>query len=407
MLQFNAGTERFIRDWRTTNIMISVRDARVHEDDPLVGMINIDLGDIFRARGTSRLVDFFPLAGGIGYGRARISLVFRSVQMQPVPRELGWEWGTIEVSPKATAPSQDLPDDLQKCRIKVRTIMGRGKLHPNRKATDEGKDQGSCVWTSRKSRPIRVAVRKRYSAAVVFEFRSSRMLLPDHSPAFAILWLQNIPDEEDNALALPIFRGDIKRAEMNVLPEHQNGDEVGTLHVNVRFWRGLGHWHGKLAKKSPDVANVMECLVTARDNDLLGKDKHLVGDSEWLAARGHEYNEDGETDEEGSDSDSGSDSDDEGSPLAAKDSDASAGKKEIDKANHDNANSKMSLGGIIDEVKDYKRHTGQLHRSHKGIMQWKGPRTIKWLKGKAENTVDKVKSTFEHHDREPGIETEV
>lgn len=58
---FNAGTERFIRDWRTTTIMISVRDNRVHEDHPLLGIVCIQLGDILQARGASRLVDFFPL----------------------------------------------------------------------------------------------------------------------------------------------------------------------------------------------------------------------------------------------------------------------------------------------------------------------------------------------------------
>lgn len=36
---FNAGTERFIRDWRNTEIMLSVRDNRVHEDDPLLGIV--------------------------------------------------------------------------------------------------------------------------------------------------------------------------------------------------------------------------------------------------------------------------------------------------------------------------------------------------------------------------------
>ena len=29
---FNAGTERLIRDWRTTEIMIACRDSRVHEN---------------------------------------------------------------------------------------------------------------------------------------------------------------------------------------------------------------------------------------------------------------------------------------------------------------------------------------------------------------------------------------
>ncbi|KAL8729429.1 MAG: hypothetical protein Q9166_004738 [cf. Caloplaca sp. 2 TL-2023] len=33
---FNAGTERFVRNWRSAEIIISVRDARVHENHPLI-----------------------------------------------------------------------------------------------------------------------------------------------------------------------------------------------------------------------------------------------------------------------------------------------------------------------------------------------------------------------------------
>lgn len=35
---FNAGTERFIRDWRTTHITVTVRDSRMRENDPILGI---------------------------------------------------------------------------------------------------------------------------------------------------------------------------------------------------------------------------------------------------------------------------------------------------------------------------------------------------------------------------------
>ncbi|KAK5188266.1 hypothetical protein LTR16_008485, partial [Cryomyces antarcticus] len=69
---FNAGTERFVRDWRQTEVMISVRDARVHEDDALLGVIYLPLGKIFAER--SQINGNYPLAGGIGYGRCRVSV---------------------------------------------------------------------------------------------------------------------------------------------------------------------------------------------------------------------------------------------------------------------------------------------------------------------------------------------
>lgn len=70
---FNAGTERFVANWKTAEVMISVRDDREREDDALLGMIYLPLRRIFEKR--SQVMQTYPLVGGIGYGRARISMV--------------------------------------------------------------------------------------------------------------------------------------------------------------------------------------------------------------------------------------------------------------------------------------------------------------------------------------------
>lgn len=62
--QFNVGAERFIRDWRTAEVILSVRDLRMHEHDPLVGIIVLPLAEIFKQR--SQINDYFSLSGGIG-----------------------------------------------------------------------------------------------------------------------------------------------------------------------------------------------------------------------------------------------------------------------------------------------------------------------------------------------------
>ena len=48
--QFNVGTERVIRDWRTTEIIFSVRDQRMHDHDPLVGIVVLPLAEVFKQR---------------------------------------------------------------------------------------------------------------------------------------------------------------------------------------------------------------------------------------------------------------------------------------------------------------------------------------------------------------------
>ena len=36
---FNAGTERFVRDWRSAHVSVTVRDSRMREKDPILGVI--------------------------------------------------------------------------------------------------------------------------------------------------------------------------------------------------------------------------------------------------------------------------------------------------------------------------------------------------------------------------------
>lgn len=76
---FNAGCERFVRDWCDCDVFVSVRDACLHEDNPLLGIVHLPLADVFRHR--SQVMGFWPLSGGIGYGRVRLSLVWRSIRL--------------------------------------------------------------------------------------------------------------------------------------------------------------------------------------------------------------------------------------------------------------------------------------------------------------------------------------
>ena len=353
---FNAGIERLIKDWRTAEVMVSVRDSRVHENDALLGIIYLPLSQIFRKR--SQLVDHFPLVGGIGYGRVRLSMVFRSIQLQAPKELLGWDYGTLEITDPVT--SSDLAADLCDLRIKLRTAVTRGKMYPQ--STDSGKR-----WSSKHERPIRLAVRKRYSSCLVIEFRKNR-LGPDKTPAIAVLWLKDIPDEEDKTMTLPVWRGHkmLKRAETCCVDDL--GEKAGTLEVSIKFFRGLSSYHRRLAKDSPSLQEVFDVLGTANDNQ------------EIKAAM--DGQDDGSGDSSSSESEDGRED---------------GGGKEPDDGRR----------GPIDQLKDYKTHREQLHRGHRGLMQWKGARTAEWMKTKLEHGKTHLTNNFKHHDREPDVETEV
>ncbi|TKA60971.1 hypothetical protein B0A49_12067 [Cryomyces minteri] len=373
---FNAGTERFVRDWRQTEVMISVRDARVHEDDALLGVIYLPLGKIFAER--SQINGNYPLAGGIGYGRCRVSVVFRSVQLQAPKELLGWDWGTLEISPQAH--SSDLAHDLRGLRIKLRTSLQRGKMH----YVKEGND---AKWASRHDRPIHLAVRKRYCSSLVVEFRSHSALL-DKTPAFAVLWLKDIPDNEEKTVTLTVWKGDLKRAETRCVQEC--GQKAGTIELRVTFWSGLSGYHSKLASKDRNLADVMEVLDTANDSEMKEEADDRSGSS--------------------SDSSDSSDDDDgnDGKRLfkkSASNGSSNGGGKTADSTDDELATS--GKRGPIETFKDFRKHNKQLNRRHRGLMQWKGARTVQWAKHKLEHGEQHVSNLFRHGERDTGVETEV
>ena len=361
---FNAGTERYIPDWKSTEVMISVRDDREREDDALLGMVYLPLKKVLENK--SQVMQSYPLMGGMGYGRIRVSMVWRSVELK-LPRELlGWDYGTIEVRSPAKG-------GIDASRMKLRTTLSRAKM------THDGDS-----WKAKHGKNnVFLAVRKRYSAAMIVEFRKNA-LGPDSTTGFAILWLKDIPDEEEKTLKLTVWKGskDLGKAETSCDYE---GESVGEIELTLKFWRGLSGYHKKFASrgKNEDVRNVMECLDTLNDEN------------------------------EGDESDSDGDSDDSTKEALAahtnQDSDGEGGSK-LDKVKnqvlgHNDAHD--GSRGPMGQVRDYMDHHKQLHRKHRGVMQWKGARSFDWMVGKVKRSGGKIGDVFDHSEKGGGVETEV
>ena len=335
---FNAGCERVIRDWRTTQVMISVRDSRIHEDDPLLGIVYLNLPQLLSQR--CQVKDQFPLVGGIGYGKATVSVMFRSLELKLPQELLGWDYGTLEIT---KASSQDLSQDLQGLRLKLRSSINHGKMYAN-------DDQGT--WSGKHARSVRLAIRKRYASCLVVEFRKNSVAM-DKTPAFATLWLKDLPDDEERTVEVAIWGGggaSLKRAQACCLTE--DSDRKGTLQLTLRFWHGLSSLHQRLASKNPNLKDVMEVLDTATDNKEV---RDEMGRSD--------------TSSSSSPDSSGDDSD--------------AEMRRIDSKGHDSQLQEDGKRGPIQQLKDYKDHHEQLHRQHRGVMQFKVSCVIvdEWIRG--------------------------
>ncbi len=355
---FNAGTEHLVRDWRTTEVIVSVRDSRIHENNPLLGIVYLRLRHVFRKR--SQIIENFPLVGGIGYGRVRISMVFRSIQLQAPKELLGWDYGTLEVTGPIT--SDDIDPDLRGLRLKLRTTVHRAKMYSS--SNTDG-DEGA-KWAGKKDRPVRLAVRKRYSSCLVVEFRKNSLGL-DKTMGFSTFWLQDIPDDEARVVNLTVWAGDVDmaRAENNCIRE-LGARVLGHIRIPLKLWHGISGYHHGLVSKSPNMQEVVEALDTATANR---EAMDTIDDG-------------GDDQDSSSSSSSSSSSDDEGNNenhrhhhlrkvknvmKAKKKKTAKALKRNGEQGDDDDDGKR----GPIDQFWEYKDHSDQLHRRNRGLMQWK------------------------------------
>jgi hypothetical protein len=398
---FNAGIEHFVRDWQSAEVMISCRDSRERENDALLGIVYLPLAKVFEKR--SQVMDMYPLVGGTGFGRVRISMMFRSVDLQLVPEQIGWDYGTLEIKGPVTSKGQ-LPEDLMNHRIKLRSKMGRVKMEPGNGEWHPKNDDSSQF----------IPWRNRYAMPLTAEFRKSSLGL-DSTPAFAVFWLQDIPDEEERTVTLNVWKGgkeNLKRATTCSGYEglEENEKPLGEIEVTMKFWRGLSGYHKRYAQKEKngDVRSVMEVLDTVNDeiqsdDDTDGVDDSDGSDSSQSGNEGHSNDE--STSKKlathTNQSDSSSDDDDRSKNPLKK---AKKVTTNIMKGHNDSDDGSR---GAVGQMRDYKDHHRQLHRQHRGVMQWRAARTADWALGKARRGKGKVEGIFEHSEKSNGVETEV
>ncbi|KAK4638051.1 uncharacterized protein CLAFUR5_00630 [Fulvia fulva] len=252
---FNAGTERFVRDWRNAIITVTVRDSRNRQHDPILGVVPLKLSDILET--SSQVTRWYPLDGGVGFGRIRISLLFRSIETRLPPQQLGWDVGTfIFTSQRMIAEGYG-----HHAKIKLRTGGSSGKISRTacHALSKEGSDKPGYYWNLQASsqkddgKPIRLPVKYRYRSPVVFELHIANKRKAD---AYAVLWLHELIDNEDRTFDIPIYQtGAPQRLTQNYITEEllreRHGElkglddlkEIGRLQFQGRFKAGMDESH--------------------------------------------------------------------------------------------------------------------------------------------------------------------
>ncbi|KAJ3040145.1 hypothetical protein HDV00_011365 [Rhizophlyctis rosea] len=202
---WNASTEIFIRDWRTARVRIVVKDARLHEHDPVIGILVLKLGEILEKDDDMMYSAWNPLTGGIGFGKMRTTFMFQPVKMQEPEHLKGFDVGELEIRDlKVNNLARIVKNEnkLPNVYIRIRSPV----TDPTKKTTKTSpKGTNDPDWSE--ENPIKIRVSHRYQTAFRIEVRRRGMLgLADGTLAVGRMFLQDLVDNESKEVVLELKR---------------------------------------------------------------------------------------------------------------------------------------------------------------------------------------------------------
>ncbi|KKY20033.1 putative meiotically up-regulated protein [Diplodia seriata] len=368
---------------------------RTTADDDL-GRIELDIKQLMRSpESRGKMMDRVDGFKALTAGETMPGKLKWSVGYFPKVRVLDSQLAQQQADPEIRSVDQLKQIADEESEQKLRESKKDESAELEQQKAQDFKPHSNGTWRSRRFKPLKLAVRKRYASPVIVEFKKPKSVL-DGLQAYGVFWLKDVPDNEEQTITVSIWKGgDMKHALTCSADEVRGATKVGTVTLRVTLWSGLSGYHIPLASKDPNIAQVMEVLDTAHDNDEMDFD---VGDGGSSSSSSSSS-----SDDSGDESDYKRNEDGDVTPTTS----ASRGSGESVRSGGSDGLSKNGKRGLAASVKEYKRHRKQLHRSNRGMMQWKGPRTLQWMKHKVEHGEQRVENLFKHREREAGIETEV
>lgn len=305
-------------------IKFVVKDERDREHDPIIGVVSLRLKDVMAAQ--SQLTRWFPIVGGLGFGKLRISLLLKPVDIK-LPRGVSsFETCTFDMTHLVTtdleeklglgrtptlmieseydrAILQPPGDDFDiASRESLSTSTGnmstpdspelnkrRGSLRPRPspgpRPLSAPKPVGANVeWEL--PRPVRLAIQYRHSCSMVFSLVTRRILKKRRVHALAILPLSDVPDDEVTRRSIPIFATSSVRDAMrasSIFSDYARADSaistsalggtgmlpggthiIGFIQVTFVLHPGLSRAHRKLGRRDLKFKAVYDAWEATR-----------------------------------------------------------------------------------------------------------------------------------------------
>ncbi|ORX40705.1 hypothetical protein BD324DRAFT_647623 [Kockovaella imperatae] len=423
---FNAVSERFIRDWRLAKVVFVCRDERNLEHDAILGIVSLRLGDVFAER--SQITRWFPLIGGLGWGRIRLSLLFKPIEMTLPSMVSGYEVATLAIKGLTATQFKGAPSsmsvvvetetdsyefcDPEEVEEDAEAVESPGvtpsKLEqtasirslPGTKASFDFSSAVDVEWEINK--PVRLAVQYRHSCHVVLRFFSkSGVRRKRKTHGIACIRLDDVPEGVNHEKIAPIFETDDLRLAVKASHEFardQPDDSsttsvpdtpglpvsqiLGFANLHIKIHPGVSKAHRKLCRKDLRFKKVYEVWEIAKEREV-GWDRVTFKDRQRLKKEDARAEMDRPMDS----SDGGS----EGRTRVSQDEGSWSGGDDLDDEDEDEHETPDNLrrdkkDDSGDEGEDdtgffaeARAHSRALHKRNKGIFQLKIARTGKYV----------------------------
>ncbi|KAG8861392.1 hypothetical protein FRB96_002841 [Tulasnella sp. 330] len=276
MPYFEAGTEIFVRNWENCAVRIVVRDSRLREADPILGIVDLPLKHIL-AEG-SEVTRMYSMQEGIGFG------------FNLPPPALGWDTSTVEIAhplfleiDKNSVSASKWAENLKATSLTVSTTDSTEKISKKEASMDPNKPN-RMTWEFEQ---LRLPVYSRFSSSVYFAFGSKGIMgtgVGGGQPqAIAVLWLKDLVDDEEVEVEIPVIVGkNLTQLRQNAMTEftqktHQY-EVVGKLRATIRLDQGLDLDHESNAKQSQARRHAFETYDHIEGEALVAEKNAHAGD---------------------------------------------------------------------------------------------------------------------------------
>lgn len=442
---FNASFERFVRNFSDTKLRVTVRDQRFREEDPIVGILPLALTEELRAQG--QVTRWYPLSEGIGYGKIRVSLLYRNINCQ-IPRTLqGWNLGTLHIYKIRARVAPEHAEALRDCSLRINTMLGHktiGAVHA------EMQDEGLVNWDL--GNTLVMPIRRRHASSLGLEAHRggvpfTKKGLFSGIYGAAIIAFSALDDDQRAVVSIPIFQTDdyVRFKQNSLTQEGEQQDrtltKLGHMEIDCVLKSGLSDAHRKFISRSGDLAQTHEAWETERSYAKRLAYNARQERKEAVLKAGHRH---GSVVVEGGDSrDStatrtlsppssrprtgsrsvqfasthpdGMDRDGSTGPMSPSHATHKTdGEEQDDLSEQDwysdtasSLNSQRSHRSFRAWVSDKKEEHRERHRRHRGIMQQKPARTANWIGNRISRGLSKASRALSLNREDNLVEKEV